>query len=211
MIRKANINDLDRLVEIHMQNFDGNELSIILGRNFVRNFYKLILSDCNSNINVVVINDVISAFSTVFLKYSDFEKKIKIKSFTSILFFLIRHIFNLKKIQSVYKSAKTKKFSNYLDIDTYDFYVGAFVIDISYSEKPIVAIELSKAYARNIKLLEKYSSTYWGSCRVSNNKSLRMLKSKGMSSILEIESYPENIYLAIKEKKNEVSTTEHYR
>lgn len=199
MIRKANIDDLDNLVELHLNNFDEKELSVILGKSFVRIFYETILTNKFTNINVVVIDNKIVAFSTIFFKYSLFEKIFKKKIIFIFLKFLFINFYKIKKINLIYKTVTTKNFHKFIHQETYDYHIGTFLLDKTYSEIPIVAIEFIKAYSENIKLMNEHSSTYWASCRISNHKSLRLLKNKGMGFIIEMNSFPENILITIKE------------
>jgi len=201
MIREATIDDLNNLIQLHLNNFNEKELSIMLGKSFIKIFYECVLIDKSANINVVVIDNKIVAFSTVFFNYSLFEKEFQKKTIFIFLKFFFENFYKIEKLNILYKTIATKKFKEFVDIKTYDYYVGTFIIDKAYTEIPMVAIEFIKAYSKNIKMLSEYSSTFWGSCRISNQRSLRLLESKGMKSIIEMDSFPENILITIKEKE----------
>lgn len=204
MIREATKIDLEQLVKIHCDNFDKNELSMILGKEFIYIFYEQLLVDDNVLIKVVEIDNEIKALSILFFKYSITSKllsqKMITKVFLRIIYLSIR--LDFKKIIQIIKSSKSKKIDGFIPNQGYDYHLGVIIID-EFARKDIKVLkEFKKMYQENCKLLmEKSNGTFWGSTRESNINMIKILKkTENYKEGILINSYPENNILHIFEK-----------
>jgi hypothetical protein len=200
--RDAVFNDIENLVDLHFSNFNENELSLILGKKFIFELYLLCLRRTDVSIKVIELDtgQLVSS-SAIFFKYSNFESdfkaKAKVKFIQSILIFAIH--FNFKKISFIFKTLFSRNLSTVINSHLiYDCYVGAFIIAKEFRHEPSIVVRAYKMLSEQINTLKKYSSAgIWGSIRISNNGSLRLLKSLGMNEINKIKSFPEDIYVCI--------------
>lgn len=203
MIRDATIEDLAALVELHINNFDKNELSQILGHRFIKAFYSLLLSEKHANILVILFEGKIVATTMVFTQLSKFESSFKYKTLLLALMYLSKNIFNIKKIIHFIKSVTSKKSTHFVPKEIYDYCVATFIIDKPYRKNSLVREEFFQGYDKNISFLKTHTNSYWGSCRVSNQGSLRILQRSGMGKVVKMESFPEDIYIAIKKEEKQ--------
>ncbi len=199
MIKTANIIDLESIVELHMQNMDKKELSMILGENFVRTFYKLILQRKDTNINLVIYDNNVVAFSVIFLNYSGFETDFKKRAIIHLFKFLLENILSFSSLLNLYKTIKTKKLKNFIPEDIYNYHVGVFIIDNKHRRNEVVRNEFIEAYKDNIVKLKSVSSKFWGCFRVSNKGVIKLVKMVGMLKMVEMPCYPEKIIISIKD------------
>jgi hypothetical protein len=200
--RNAAITDIDKLVELHLSNFNDNELSIILGKNFIYEFYTLCLNRSDVLIRVIELgNGQLASSSAIFYKYSEFENRFRQKvkgTFIRTLFVFASH-FKFKKIIFIFKTLFSRNLKTVInDSRIFDCYVGSFIIAKEYRHEPPIVMAAYKMLSANITTLKQFSfSGIWGSVRISNNASLRVIQSLGMNDISKVKSFPEEIYVCI--------------
>lgn len=140
--------------------------------------------------------------SMLFFNLDRFERQFRNAAVYIILKFLLYNMvcLRLNVILRVIRAVCSRKISKVLDSKLYCYHVGAFMIDRAYKEQPAVVVNFHKMYMDNIKKMKsKAKHGYWGSCRKSNQSSLRLLKAGGMKSLVEIDGFPESIFVAVSE------------
>lgn len=201
-VRSADLDDLDRIVLLHMESYDENELSVVLGRGFVRAFYRLCITDPQVRVRVVDSggNSVVG-LSVVFFNYSVFEARYKAKALPlfalSAAGMLLR--FRLSRLVHTFKSICSRGLKEHLDCPArYDSYVGSFILDAKFKDQPAIVVAFIKMVADNVRQLSKTAKAgIWGSCRESNQASLRILKDRGMKNVVKVKAFPEDIFLCM--------------
>ncbi|MFY9100636.1 hypothetical protein OZY48_06285 [Aliarcobacter cryaerophilus] len=198
-IRDAKIEDLEQIVNIHIDNFNKNELSIILGRVFVKKFYKECIEDKNVSLLILEDNNIVKALSTTFFDYEEFEiryKKAILKDFFKVV---CLNVLNIKKLYIIARTilGKGKLKERLPNKNIYKFYMGSVVIDKKYQNDLAVVVGFHKAYKENIEKMKNHSKIFWGSLRISNQAAIKLTKMYGLNIYGEEKQYPENIYILI--------------
>ncbi len=195
-IRVAGAHDLDNLVALHLQNFNPNELSVMLGRKFIREFYCEAIKDEQVVLKVMLVNRALVSCSMILFNYVVFEKNLRRRSLLPMLKLLFKSLMllRLKKITGILSNVLKNKLRRRLDPEVYNYLVGAFIIDKQHAHEPVVIINFIKMLKENINLLKaKSPKGFWASCRESNTASSRLLKDTGMKESFRMNLFPEDI------------------
>lgn len=203
MIRKPESADIEELVKLHLRNFDKSELSVILGKRFVRLFYAQAVESPRAVLKIVEKQGRIAAVSMYFVDYGEFEKSFKRASFFPVLSFFLSSLLTLRLDQLILagRAVASRKVRHLIDKRIYDFYLGVFIVDQEFRTDHEVVIAFYKALSENVKELEEKSEAgYWGSCRISNRSSCGLLESKKLKRAATIDAFPEAVAVYIKEK-----------
>ena len=201
LIRVARKEDLSVLTELHYNNFHSNELSIILGKKFIKRFYEECLNDRNVVINVVECDAKVVAYAVMFFKYGEFEKRFKYKSAFAVIGLVLRFEFQL--IKKIIKILKSKNIKNIIPDPVYDFHAGATLLDKDSRDNPVAIRYYLKLLEENFQTLDNNGkSGFWGSTRESNKGPMHFSKKWGLKPVLG-KAYPENIVYLIKYSKSQ--------
>lgn len=171
---KKDLNLFSILIDIHMQSFNKDELSIILGKELVSDFYKAIIFSDQGNISLFFFESRLMGFFVYFKNYSKFKMNFSINNLLrpSLVFKLLR---NFSKIIShfvvIFSQAKIPK-------NIYDNYLGAIAIRSENSARLEVFKTLMKHYDEIVHKF--YGNNCWGSCREDNKAANLLLQKCGL-------------------------------
>lgn len=204
--RQGEMADLKGIVELHLRNFNNNELSIILGKKPIETFYKKILQNKNTSLKIVEKNGTIRALSIAFFKYTEFEREYKKTATKALIKLLAKNVLNIKKILFITKTVISRNIiKKNIPNEIYDYHIGSIIIDKNSRDDINITKKFFCIYEENLKSLSQANKHYWGSCRISNKAPLRISKKYGMRNITEIKSYPENIYIMTNKNTNRIN------
>jgi len=208
--RNASITDLDSIVDLHYTNFDSKELSSILGKRFIRSFYRLCITS-GPEVSVKVIKSDtghIAAVSMVFFRYTHFEKVFKKRAILPFLISITNNIlkFQWKELWFLLNNISARNFHSYVgNNDIYDHYIGSLIIGKENKTNPPVIIAAYKMFSENVKRLKDHCSEgVWASVRISNKPSLKMMFDQGLKDVIQVPVITEDVLICIYRKpKNE--------
>jgi len=203
VIREANIDDIDDIVELHYNNMDKNDLSIILGKRFICEFYKTMIKDESVLVKVILAKDgdKIVSVSSAFTSYSKFQKSLKRVLLKPLMILILNKLFTMR-FMDIYHLFKSIISKNYVDIlkDDADYHLGLIVVDKNFIRDIDTLKQFRKMFDDNGSYLASMSpdGRYWGSTRVNNITAKNLLeKNIYLVDKHTMSSYPEDIIIYI--------------
>ena len=195
VVRDATEGDLDTIVDLHLANFDRNELSSILGRRFVRAFYAQAIADRDAIVKVVDRAGAIAGLSLIFFRYGAFEERFRKAARASFVGFALQRIVraDFGAVVRALRAALSRK-NVRVEPPLFDAYLGSLALDAGVRKDMRVVTAFYRMIRDNAALLRDRSPAgFWASCRESNAASERALKILGMHEIALVSAYPEAV------------------
>ena len=161
---------LDEIAKFHFNNFHKDEISVRLGVERIKYFYKSIIMDENCKVDLKVKNSKI-IFIIVFLKnYTQFMKKQKSTNLLSIVKNLIMNKITLRDLyDSLIFGKNVKKFIPEMYINNG---LGSAIFNQSFKKDFVEVKNFFSIYKENVNSVDGC----WGSCRVGNKSARKLLE-----------------------------------
>jgi hypothetical protein len=195
-VRDATGADVDALADLHLANFDADELSSILGRRFVRAFYSQAIADGDVVVRVVESGGRLVALSVVFHRYRAFESRFRARGRVAFARFAVAALVRgrVREIVRALRAAASRRLLDHVDPRIADAYLGAIVLDAAYRKDAAVITAFFRVLRDNAAALRARSPDgFWASARASNVPSARALQMVRMEEAAVVPAYPEAI------------------
>ena len=175
---------LARLVDIHLKSFDHNELSSILGRQVVTEFYKQISLTDDARISLFFYKSELVGFLVYFTNYKKFKS-----SFSALkLFWLLDYFKVLRNFYKIINHYYCGTKETEIPKNIYNRYLGAVAIQSDDHIKMDVFQAILSHYKDVVRINLK--NKCWGSCRSDNKVARMLLQSCGLTLTREYGYLP---------------------
>ncbi len=193
MLRKLELFDIEQIVELHYKSFGENELSIKLGKEFIRIFYESILNSGYSFGYVYVIENKIIAFAMGINDYERFNAYFKSNNLYNILKLIILKLFTFSiSINTILNAIIDGK--KYTKLRMSNCHLGALGKDLEFED-----ILVSKKAIRECvgKVIDTFLSSdmnfCWSVCDKSNVGMIKLHYELGFALINEVKQFGRTI------------------
>jgi len=178
-VRHAVLGDRDSLVDLHLRNVGEDELSMLLGRDFVSAFYDLCLKDPRSRVTVLVRDATIMGMSMTWNDHLSMTRLYRGSVLWQFIVFLLRNLatFRWSRIFKILQHVLVRDAYTVPD-DVAPYCVEMTILDRAARTDPKAVIAFFNMFSSNVEKLKGFArGAIWASAQASNRSSVRMIKS----------------------------------
>lgn len=192
----ATLEDIDNLVELHLRNFDDNEMSKILGVDAIKKYYWSIIQSPYSNCTLLKHNNIAYAVLVAYSNFSKFEVVLKRSLLACVIRELARSMltFNLSRIWIIISNYVKPSLKREIPAEIYDSSIGAVILDKDCNKNALLVKCFVEEYRALVNQL-KSSKGCWTSVRASNRSMINLIKSAGLVESVGVDAKPEKILI----------------
>lgn len=182
-VRIADSSDVAELAEIHATSWDAQELSVKLGRPYLRSFYRSVVEYENAFCIVAGEPGAITGYACGFFDYEGFSNWFRNRHFALLSGLLAVRVLTGRLsvgevVDSFRYSAALKRLSDP------KFHLGALALRNDLKGTPVGASAIKATIGRVLVDLEaRGAHSYWGVCDVRNIPMCRYLVKLGFEEI----------------------------
>lgn len=194
-IHSARRDELDQIIDIHLTEYSKKELSVRLGKKFVRIFYYSIMFSDYAKLIVASYLGEVTGYICVFTNYQEFNNKLFKDNIINLAKIVINSIFKLKinPIDLLLLLNDSKKIR---EVKNPHYHIGAFSISTKKQFK-IVNKNLSYKLMNTAHDYIKYNgaNSVWGACDARNWLIHKLLYKFGYKKIDELRFLNRGIFI----------------